>query len=195
MPSVRRGSYASQAERISALPNNEHARLPAAEIVNGAAVVNLDGSPYTANNAAAGPTTKYLIGINYSQPAALEAHGDNMANQDELTDAKLQAVEARTDTKIAHLEGKLDTIAAVLGGKLDTANERLTERGRDRNLILGTIVLAALAVIGAFIGLATYGDALFGRGMNVRDLIATTTKETLEQVRKEQPINTGAAKP
>ena len=31
------------------------------------------------------------------------------------------------------------------------------------------------------VGLSTYGDAMFGRGMNVRDVIQTTIKETLAQ--------------
>ena len=110
-----------------------------------------------------------------------------MATDQELFDAKLKTIGAETDTKIARIEGKIDTMAAALGGKLDTVSERLGEHAKDRNLILGTIALAALAVIAAFIGLATYGDALFGRGMSVRDVVQAVIKEQQDNQKKDFP--------
>ena len=100
-----------------------------------------------------------------------------MANSDDLNNAKLAAVEARTDTKIARMEGRIDTAFASLAGKLDTINVRLADQTKDRNLVIGTIVVSAISIAVLLIGLATYGDALFGRGMNVRDVVQSVVKE------------------
>lgn len=134
-------------------------------------VIQLRGGEYAANSAAL-PLTGSLLNESVKEEVMADQTRD-----DELLKARLGTVAAETDTKIARIEGKLDTIAAMLGSKLDTVNEKLADQTRDRNLIIGTIVLAALAVIGAFIGLASYGDALFGRGMDVRDVVQAVLKE------------------
>ncbi len=122
-----------------------------------------------------------LIGVQAFSYTPMRVYNDSneapKAMPDDLTDAKIAAAEARTETKIARIEGKIDTMGATLGAKLDVVSDKLAEHARDRNLILGTIALAALAVIGAFIALATYGDALFGRGMDVRDVVQTVIRE------------------
>jgi hypothetical protein len=107
-------------------------------------------------------------------------------------DAKLAAVAAQTDTKIARVEGKIETMTATIVGKLDTVDRRLAAHSQDRNLIIGTIGLGVLAVIGAFIALATYGDALFGRGMNVRDVVQAVLKE--QQVQRPEAFTSAAIK-
>ncbi len=115
---------------------------------------------------------------------------DSMANdftREEL-DAKIRATAAETDTKIARIEGKIDTAFAALGGKLDTVNQRLADQTKDRNLVIGTIVVSAISVAVLIIGLATYGDALFGRGMNVRDVVQAVVKEQQQiQVQPSPP--------
>jgi hypothetical protein len=94
-----------------------------------------------------------------------------MPGSDEFTDKKIELVEAHTDTKVERLGGKIDTLSATLGTKLDIVNQRLADQTKDRNLIIGTIVVSAISIAILLIGLATYGDALFGRGMNVRDVV------------------------
>jgi hypothetical protein len=104
-----------------------------------------------------------------------------MPGSDELTDAKIEAAEARTDTKIERLGGKIDT----LGIKLDTVNQKLADQTKDRNLIIGTIVVSAISIAILLIGLATYGDAIFGRGMNVRDVVHAVIQEQQEIQKRE----------
>jgi hypothetical protein len=104
----------------------------------------------------------------------------NMTTEGEVRAAEIGAAEARTDTKIVRLEGKLDLIAK----DIVALAVQVSEQRRDRNLIIGTIVVAAIAVGALFVAMATYGDALFGRGMSVRDVVQTTVKETLEQSKK-----------
>jgi hypothetical protein len=111
-----------------------------------------------------------------------------MPNTDESTDLKIQASEARTETKIVRLEGKIDTLSSTLAGKLDSMAinvnalrsdiSKSDQYNRDsRLLIMGTIVVAALALGGLVVAMATYGDALFGRGMSVRDVVQAVIKE------------------
>jgi hypothetical protein len=99
----------------------------------------------------------------------------------EEVSAKIAAAEARTDTKIVRLEGKLDTVTATIVGKLDAVNDKISadhEYNRTTRWVIVSLV-AALALL--IVGMATYGDAMFGRGLDVRDLIQTTIKETLAQ--------------
>jgi hypothetical protein len=121
------------------------------------------------------------------------AHGDDVGDPTR-EEIKLQgdAIEARTDTKVVRLEGKLDTIAATITGKIDALSHEL-DRSRDetrdsRLILMATIIGAALAIGGLIVTMALYGDALFGRGMNVRDVVQAVVKETQEQQRKEQVI-------
>lgn len=113
-----------------------------------------------------------------------------MATDDELMDAKLRTVSAETDTKIARLEGKIDTAVATLIGEMRAIRDDVKQAdqyNRDSRLfILGAILAAVLALGGMAIGMATYGDALFGRGMNVRDVIQSTIKD-YDLQRQQQP--------
>jgi hypothetical protein len=106
---------------------------------------------------------------------------DPMADSDDLIDAKIARAEAQTETKILRLEGRFENIATSINAKLDSLIGQVGEQRRDRNLIIGTIVVSALtlfaALAGLTVGMATYGDALFGRGMNVRDVVLTVFKE------------------
>jgi hypothetical protein len=117
-----------------------------------------------------------------------------MTNSNDLTDAKIEAAEARTDTKVAHLEGAINTALATIVGKIDALSEKVSDQRRDRNLIIGTIVLAALALGGLVWGAATYGDAIFSRGMNVRDVVQAVVKEQ-QQFQEHQSQLPGQNKP
>jgi hypothetical protein len=93
---------------------------------------------------------------------------------------KIASAEARTDTKIERLGGKIEMLSATLGAKLDIVNQRLADHSKDRNLIIGTIVLSVISLAVLLIAVATYGDALFGRGISVRDVTQTVIKEQQE---------------
>jgi hypothetical protein len=178
-----------------------------ADKLHSAEIFYLDGSAYEANNA----VTSVIAG--YQQQAAnlLEAaslrvgsvlgqptltvnpprRGDQMATEGEVRAAEIAAAEARTDNKITRLEGRLELIAQGINAKLDALTGQVAEHRRDRNLIIGTIVgtvvVATIALGGLYVAMATYADAMFGRGMNVRDVLQATVKETLEQTKKAEP--------
>lgn len=113
--------------------------------------------------------------------------GDAMATESELTDAEIAAAEARTDAKIARMEGSISTALATITGKIDALSGQVSDQRRDRNLIIGTIVVAAIALGGMLWGMATYGDALFGRGMNVRDVVSAVIKEQQSHTPPQTP--------
>jgi hypothetical protein len=110
-----------------------------------------------------------------------------MATESDLRDAEIAAAEARTDTKIARMEGSINTALATITGKIDALSGQVSDQRRDRNLIIGTIVVAAIALGGMLWGMATYGDALFGRGMNVRDVVSAVIKEQQSQTPPQTP--------
>jgi hypothetical protein len=105
--------------------------------------------------------------------------------------AVVDAAEARGDTKIVRLEGKIDTLTATIGVKFDSlsadiAKSRL-ETSESRNIVIATIIASAFAVAGLLVVMATYGDALFGRGMDVHKVIQDTVHEVQEQAAKAPP--------
>jgi hypothetical protein len=95
--------------------------------------------------------------------------------------SEIALAEARTDTRIVKLEGVINTALATITGKIDALSVQVADQRRDKNFIIGTIVLATLALGGLFWGAVTYGDAIFGRGMNVRDVVQTVIKEQQAQ--------------
>jgi hypothetical protein len=104
--------------------------------------------------------------------------------------AQIASSEARGDTKFARLEGKIDTLTATLVGEIKGVGAEIAAAHEynksTRWIVVGLIVTSVLALAGLIIALVTYGDAMFGRGMNVRDVIQSTIKETIEQQRKDQ---------
>ena len=115
---------------------------------------------------------------------------------------KIAAAEARTETKGARLEGKIDTLAATVVGRIDAMRDDLHDQieavredvgksdqyNRDTRLaLLGTFVAGIIALGALIVGMATYGDALFSRGINVRDVVQSVIKEQQEIQRREQP--------
>jgi hypothetical protein len=135
-----------------------------------------------------------LSGIRYgtSEYQDFRREDHKMATpQDDLTDAKLEAAEARTDTKIARIEGKIDTAVATLLGELrgirDDVHKTDQFNHNSRWILISTIVASTLALAGVGIGLASYGNAMFGRGMDIRSLVQSSVKETIEHMRSLPP--------
>jgi hypothetical protein len=120
-----------------------------------------------------------------------ESSRSKMVTQDEFTEAKLSAVEARTDTKIVRLEGKLETLSATIISRFDQLSEKLSaDQDYNRNtrwFIIGSALTSFFALAGLLVAMMTYGDALFGRGMNVRDVIQTTVEQTRKSERPNAP--------
>lgn len=102
----------------------------------------------------------------------------------EEINAHIRASEAGTETKIVRLEGKIETLAATIVGKIDSLKDdvaKADQYNRDtRWVLLGTFIAGMFAIGGLLLALATYGDALFGRGMSVRDIVQTVIKEQHE---------------
>ncbi len=133
-------------------------------------------------------------------PVGAQASGADMAEPTrEEIKAEIAASEARADTKIAMIEGKLDTLLTAINGKFELLDTHIgslnssfdsqignlrkdVDRARDetkdsRLVLIAVIIGSALALGGLLVALATYGDAMFGRGMNVRDVIHATVQE------------------
>jgi hypothetical protein len=108
-----------------------------------------------------------------------------MTSQDDLTDAKIAAAEARTDTRIVRMEGKLDLVIS----KLDLVNEsyRAVREGQRSVIANIWVVFAALAAI--IIGSMAAAPVIFDLGMRLRK---TITKEIQERV---PAPSTGAVRP
>ena len=82
-------------------------------------------------------------------------------------DAKIDVASARAQTDLARLEGKLETLTATLVGKLDTVTEKISADHEYNRNTRWVIVGLAAALAALIVGMATYGDAMFGRGMDV----------------------------
>jgi hypothetical protein len=108
-----------------------------------------------------------------------------MPTNEELFDAKLKTSEAQTETKIVRIEGKIDSAVATIGGKLDSLGEKLSydhEYNRaTRWVMIGLLITCTFALAGLVVTMATYGDAMFGRGMNVRDVVQSVIKDLPKQ--------------
>ncbi len=133
----------------------------------------------------------------FSAERTPEDGGNIMADnptREEMQD-KIAASEARTEARVARLEGKIDTLVATIGGRIDVLGSKIDALGdkasaaqadsretrsaisESRRWVIGTIIVVGVALAGLIVTMATYGDAMFGRGMNVRDLVQTTIKE------------------
>ena len=103
----------------------------------------------------------------------------------EEIDAKIAAAEARGKTDAVRFEGKLETLEATLTGKMDAIQTSIREGNaynRTSRLVIISVVFASVFALAAIIlAMATYGDALFGRGMNVRDMVQAVVREQQQQ--------------
>jgi hypothetical protein len=108
----------------------------------------------------------------------------------EEINAIIKASEAGTETKIARLEGKIDTLAAMLLGRLDALRDDVRNSDEynrtTRWMLFGTFLAGIFAIAALIVGMATYGDALFWRGMNVRDVVQSVIKEQQEMLQRRE---------
>jgi hypothetical protein len=135
--------------------------------------------------------------------ATMRSVRTSYASEADVRAAQIAAAEARADAKIARLENKIDTFAAILsekldsvGGKMETAHEplRSADRSSHETRVLLLIGIAAAAAVLAIVALALsiFGDAMFARGMHVRDVVQTVLKEQQEQQPGKAPAQGGA---
>lgn len=92
------------------------------------------------------------------------------------------AAEVRTD--VVRIEGQINTALATIVTKLDAISEEVkssrSENKENRLFIIGT----GIAVVGVLVGIMTYGDAIYSRGMQVRDVM----KSVVEEMRPATPL-------
>ena len=110
--------------------------------------------------------------------------------------AQIAASEARGDTKFAQLEGKIDVLMANIQSGFAAAtkdaaasvraSDELKSAVRESKWVLfGTTIGAAIALAALFVGVITYGDAIFSRGMAVRDVVQSVITENASHAAKE----------
>jgi roadblock/LC7 domain-containing protein len=138
-----------------------------------------------------------LLASNTSISTSQMVYGDvfgrskDSAKMSDLTreeiQAQIAASEARGDTRVVRLEGKIDTLTATIIGKLDAANEKMSADHEYNRTTRWVMVGLAIAIGGLMVGMATYGDAMFGRGMSVRDVVQTVLKENAIQSAPKPP--------
>lgn len=178
-------------------PSNVHAEASLApQKPISATVVNLSAFAKT-NNAAntAAPAV--------AESAALKALGNTVRYEDirmpdptrEEIDAKIAASEARGAIDIVRLEGKLEAFAATLSGKMDALQTSIQNAAAYNRDTRSLIIASAFALAALIVGMATYGDALFGRGMNVRDMVQAVVHEQQESQKREFQPPTPATSP
>lgn len=118
------------------------------------------------------------------------SNGDDMAapTREEIG-AQIKASEAGTETKIVRLEGKIDTLTATIVGKIDSLKEDVTQANQynqgTRWVLFGTFIGGVFALAAVLVTLASYGDAIFSRGMSVRDVVSAVIKEQQDAQRRD----------
>lgn len=126
-----------------------------------------------------------------SEPTEARQNEDEMASDREYVDLKLAAADARVDTKFAEINGRLDrlndSIMALSGQVVEARNASASLRSTILTSVIATGVASVLALGALFVSMATYGDAIFSRGMSVRDLVNSVTKEQAERAAQTQP--------
>lgn len=116
----------------------------------------------------------------------------SMASDREYVDLKLEAAEARTETRFVELSGKLDRIIESFDAtnkSIQTAREESVkfrdevkqEYKSTRSTIIITVLSTAIALAALLMAVVTYGDAIFGRGMSVRDVVSSVVKEQADK--------------
>jgi hypothetical protein len=116
------------------------------------------------------------------QKNILDRQGASMSEPTrEEMESHIALAEARTDVKIVRLEGRLETMQAILSGKMDAISEKISADHAYNRSTRWVMVALAAALGGLMVAMATYGDALFVRGMNVQEVIQNTIEKTLFQ--------------
>jgi hypothetical protein len=170
------------------LENFDHGEAASTSLSADRTVLNLDRTPYQANTAAPLPQVyrgDFSLEIG-SEPKAPE--DENMATDNELTDAKLATAEAKTESRFIELSGKIDRLTDLVTSSVATStNEfvlverRLTEvRDDNKNTrwtIVVTVIISMLAAMGALWATQNNLLAAFSAGIALR----TETKEAPAQ--------------
>jgi hypothetical protein len=116
--------------------------------------------------------------------------------------ALIGASEARNETKLTRLEGKIDTLTATIVGKIDALSNDVSKSDQYshetrsvivemRSVIVVTMITVGFALAGLIVAIVTYGDAIFGRGMNVRDVVQAVIKEQ-QEIQKKDAVSPSA---
>jgi len=124
--------------------------------------------------------------------------------ENELTDAKIAAAEARTDAKFADLRGEFRAGFSDLSGKMEVILARMEASAqfsealrtevretkatvRSENVTTRwTIAVSLVALVASVIGLWAYAGDQLGRGVDWRDKLQTAVEQ--EVVRKISPV-------
>ena len=121
-----------------------------------------------------------------------EGTSSGMASDREYIDLKLETAEARAEKRFAEINARLDRVldglavsqSAITATKTDVATSRSeasAEARSTRVTIVITTIATGIALASLLLAVMTYGDALFGRGMNVRDVVTAAVKELAER--------------
>lgn len=91
--------------------------------------------------------------------------------------SEMRASVAEVETKIVRIEGEINTALATIVTKLDALSTDV-ERGRNENKDNRYFILGSAIALGAlFIAVVTYGDSVFERGMQVRDVVKSVVED------------------
>ena len=93
----------------------------------------------------------------------------------EEMEARFRQASAETDTKIARMEGKLDLVLS----KLDTVGEKLGEVRDDNRATRANLWVIGTALAVLITALAFGVPAIFGNGLQLRDVVHSEVQETL----------------
>lgn len=85
--------------------------------------------------------------------------------------------EARSDTKLARLEGKLDLLLSETTATRREAEAARHEASGTKTTIIVTGIATVVALAALLMAVITYGDAIFSRGMSVRDVVKAVAEE------------------
>lgn len=116
----------------------------------------------------------------------------SMPGSDELIDKKIELVESHTDTKIERVGAKIEVLTATIVGKIESLKDDVSKSDQynhdTRLVLITTFVVGFLSIAGVIVAVATYGDALFGRGMNVRDVVHAVIAEQQEIQKRDTTL-------
>jgi hypothetical protein len=111
--------------------------------------------------------------------------------------AQIDASKASMETLVTRLEGKIETLVATIGGRMDVLASKIDALGDKvsaadaynrgtRAWVIGTVITVGLALGGVIAAMLSYGDSMFGHGLEVRQLVQTMIKEQQSQAPPER---------
>ncbi|WP_201829640.1 hypothetical protein [Microvirga zambiensis] len=121
-----------------------------------------------------------------------------MASDREYIDLKLEAAEARTEARFVELNGKFDrlfdNIAAMRSDFDANRFEVRADYKSTRTTIIVTVVGTGIALAALLVSVMTYGDAIFSRGIQIRDVVNSAVTE-IEAKRAPQTVTPSQQQP